>query len=614
MRMLLLLMLAAACAAQDQMLSLDHWRVHDGDNAAWSQPEFDDSAWAASSSPAIAARNNTYHGVRWYRTSVALPSKLRGAELALGFGWLDECYEVFVEGRLAGRFGRWDKSCSSPTPRNRVFPIPADHAERDQFHIAVRRWLDGPGAAWLAVRASERPSRSAPVLGQRSVVQTAEELHTLDGQLQSIPWNITYLLALIAGVISIAFYSAQKTQIEYLLLGLYCLCFSSPLLAIPILSKESVGERSPVAVATLALFVIPFSLAVLILSYLCPRYRLVLWIAAGISFIGSMGGPWTLATGSVAAMRIYAFQTRILPLPYLIALWGMRRDRGVGAKLVAATLSLFSLTDGYGQRLPFSHIPVGQFALDLRSIGLLLSIFTMMIVLYRRFRENQLRQALVDEDLAAARRIQEMLLAPGTGGNTGFAVEAVHRPAREVGGDFHQEIAGPDGSLLVVVGDVSGKGLPAAMLVSTVVGALGDLSSRRPSEVLSHLNRALAGRTSGGFVTCCCALVGPDGGAILANAGHIPPFLDDVSLELDNGLPLGIDPDAKYLESPCMVGVQRLTFISDGVIEAAGANGELLGFERTREISTRPANEIAAAAQAWGQTDDITVVTVRRSA
>jgi serine phosphatase RsbU (regulator of sigma subunit) len=81
---------------------------------------------------------------------------------------------------------------------------------------------------------------------------------------------------------------------------------------------------------------------------------------------------------------------------------------------------------------------------------------------------------------------------------------------------------------------------------------------------------------------------------------------------MDAGLPLGIDPDVVYC-SRDLPGGCLLTLISDGVLEATNAKGELFGFERTAAISTQSAAEIAEAARAWGQTDDITVVTVRKA-
>jgi sigma-B regulation protein RsbU (phosphoserine phosphatase) len=166
----------------------------------------------------------------------------------------------------------------------------------------------------------------------------------------------------------------------------------------------------------------------------------------------------------------------------------------------------------------------------------------------------------------------------------------------------------------VVAGDVSGKGLDAAMVVATVIGALRNEFSRSPAEVLTHLNRSLLGRARGGFVTCVCALFHPDGCFQIANAGHLLPFLGGREIDLESNLPLGIVIDVAYLEVSMKIGEETLTFLSDGVVEAANTKGELFGFDRTRKISGKTAKEIAEAARAWGQNDDITVVTVRRNA
>ena len=103
-----------------------------------------------------------------------------------------------------------------------------------------------------------------------------------------------------------------------------------------------------------------------------------------------------------------------------------------------------------------------------------------------------------------------------------------------------------------------------------------------------------------------------DGRVVLANAGHIPPYLDGRELALENGLPLGISPHSAYAEAEIQA-TSALTFLSDGVVEARDARGELLGFERMAALTTKPAAEIADAAQRWGQEDDITVLTVARA-
>ena len=192
-------------------------------------------------------------------------------------------------------------------------------------------------------------------------------------------------------------------------------------------------------------------------------------------------------------------------------------------------------------------------------------------------------------------------------------MESVYIPAQEVGGDFFQVLPGVDGSLLVIVGDVSGKGLKAAMTVSTIIGALRDFPKRQPSEVLAHLNRVLYGQITG-FATCCAVLIEQNGATTLSNAGHLPPYCNGQAWPVDGGLPLGLTADAAYAEFNFALGPHdHLTFISDGVLEATNKNKELFGFERTQAISSQSAKAIARAAMDFGQEDDITVLTLARS-
>jgi serine phosphatase RsbU (regulator of sigma subunit) len=152
------------------------------------------------------------------------------------------------------------------------------------------------------------------------------------------------------------------------------------------------------------------------------------------------------------------------------------------------------------------------------------------------------------------------------------------------------------------------------MVVSVAVGALRASKSDSPAAVLEIMNSALCGSSGGGFVTCCCVRVDPGGDVCIANAGHLPPYLAGRDVETDPGLPLGVVPGAEYTETRAKLEPNggALVLFSDGVVEAENAARELFGFDRTREISTKSAQEIAEAAKAWGQNDDITVVTVRR--
>ncbi|MCX6612514.1 MAG: PP2C family protein-serine/threonine phosphatase, partial [Acidobacteria bacterium] len=206
----------------------------------------------------------------------------------------------------------------------------------------------------------------------------------------------------------------------------------------------------------------------------------------------------------------------------------------------------------------------------------------------------------------------QALLVPTEGVQViGLDFDASYLPARMVGGDFYQFLPVEGGGAIVVVGDVSGKGLKAAMLVSLAVGILRNEKSTSPAAILSALNAGIVGRTGGGFITCCCARFDPDGTVTIANAGHLSPYCDGAELEVEAGLPLGVVEDTTYMETKAS-GVQ-FAFVSDGVVEAENAQRELFGFARMLGISNHSAQEIADAAKAWGQTDDITVVTVRRN-
>jgi serine phosphatase RsbU (regulator of sigma subunit) len=195
-------------------------------------------------------------------------------------------------------------------------------------------------------------------------------------------------------------------------------------------------------------------------------------------------------------------------------------------------------------------------------------------------------------------------------------VEAAYFPAEEVGGDFYQVLESKGGAKLVVVGDVSGKGLKAAMTGTLAMGALRALATEGlgPGALLMRLNRQLVETSEEGFVTCVCARVGPKGDVTLANAGHLPPYRNGEELLLEPDLPLGIAPEEKYAEHTLRLEPgDQMTLLSDGVVEARDARGALFGFERTREISAKSAATIAEAALKYGQADDITVVTLMRT-
>jgi serine phosphatase RsbU (regulator of sigma subunit) len=217
-------------------------------------------------------------------------------------------------------------------------------------------------------------------------------------------------------------------------------------------------------------------------------------------------------------------------------------------------------------------------------------------------------KARAASEMQAVKTLQSLLLARSQQPTPGYAVETAYRPAAEVGGDFFLVSPGKDGSLVVVVGDVSGKGLLAAMRVSLILGALNRESSRLPDEVLNRLNLVLLGQGDMGFTTACCVRVEANGNYSFANAGHLNPYVDGREVEAPGALPLGLKADQTYnLLTGHLETGQRLVLLSDGVPEAR-AKKQLLGFDKLVELTRLGAGEIADAAQNFGQEDDITVL------
>jgi serine phosphatase RsbU (regulator of sigma subunit) len=251
---------------------------------------------------------------------------------------------------------------------------------------------------------------------------------------------------------------------------------------------------------------------------------------------------------------------------------------------------------------------------DLSIWILLLAILGIVVLRFARSRheEEQLKN-----EREAARAVQQVLIPDAIPGVPGFRIESVYKPAGEAGGDFFQIVPIANGGVLIVVGDVSGKGMPAAMTVSLLVGTFRTLAhyTQSPSEILAAMNQRMMGRSQGGFTTCLVLRADADGKLTVANAGHIAPYLMGQELQLQNGLPLGLAAESAYAETTAqLMPGEQLTLLTDGVVEARDKSGALMGFERAAAISTEPAEAIATAAQAFGQDDDITVLSVTRTA
>jgi serine phosphatase RsbU (regulator of sigma subunit) len=251
-------------------------------------------------------------------------------------------------------------------------------------------------------------------------------------------------------------------------------------------------------------------------------------------------------------------------------------------------------------------------------LDLLLFIVLLITITRHQFVERR-RQSEIELEVKSAREVQHVLVPEETPAVPGYSIASIYRPASEVGGDFFQVMPQTDGSALIMVGDVSGKGLKAAMTVSLIVGTLRTLAdyTQRPAEILRGLNRRLIGRINGGFVTCLVLRIAANGETTVANAGHLAPYRDGNELPVAGSLPLGLSASAVYDELTFRLHEdETLNLFTDGIVEARNSRGELFGFERlSAMLAGRPeVSTIVDAAEGFGQQDDITAISITRHA
>jgi hypothetical protein len=235
----------------------------------------------------------------------------------------------------------------------------------------------------------------------------------------------------------------------------------------------------------------------------------------------------------------------------------------------------------------------------------------------KRYLRTRTEMATLEGEMAAAREVQRVMVPEHPPQIGGYSVESVYHPAAEVGGDFFQVIPLSSDRALVVIGDVSGKGLRAAMIVSMIVGTLRTVSgfTEEPEKILIELNRHLCGHMQEGFATCLVVRLEGQGRLTLANAGHLPPYVNGTEFSLPGSLPLGLDESAAYEQvSLEMAPGDTVVLLTDGIAEAQNALRVLFGFERVESMLQEGATAkiVADAAQLHGQNDDLTILRLAR--
>jgi steroid delta-isomerase-like uncharacterized protein len=238
-----------------------------------------------------------------------------------------------------------------------------------------------------------------------------------------------------------------------------------------------------------------------------------------------------------------------------------------------------------------------------------------------------------EQELRLARSIQRASLPKEVPSLEGWQISPFYRPAREVGGDFYDFHPLSEGRLGLVVGDATGKGVPAALVMSTTCGMLrlAAQSSSSPGEMLQRVNETLFPYIPPNmFVTCFYAILDPKSGSLTyANAGHDLPYLcrNGEAEELTaRGMPLGLMPGMSYEEKETILQAGEAALLySDGLVEAHGPEGDMFGFPRLRARVAEHGEESSLGdflleelysfvGEGWEQEDDITLLTLKRSA
>lgn len=609
------------------------WRFHTGDDPKWADPSFNDSSWQLLRSDETWNEQgySQYAGFSWYRFSVRLPAGNQDWSILLPT--IRNSYELFANGRLVGRCGRLPPDTRIADCEDRLFQLPVERPNADVL-IAIRIWLGIKGG-------SGGPSGETWV-GKHKTVQRFAEADNIAARWSSVDRIFLVLFFVLSGTGSLFLFLLRRSEREYLWFALYSFgnaaTYGGSMILIglfPDMSVVAVDVTQGISFTVKDLAMILF--AGTLLKAGRDKLLTVLTILAfaifavwelGVGYYATQQRPisatgFSMFEGTIACLD-FALYVGII---YTIVLAIRRRADDARLLLFPLCISYAAVIFGIIRELTyvsgwhwllertgwFDSLTSAPFTISVKEVTEFLTQGALLGMLVLRFARSRRDEERLENELTAARAVQQVLIPAKTVQPPGFSVQSAYHPASQVGGDFFQILAAGSGGVIVVVGDVSGKGMPAAMTVSLLVGTLRTLAeiTESPAAILNGLNRRAVTNSSGGFTTCLCCRIASNGTAFFSNAGHLSPYLNGQELQIATGLPLGLDPEAEYEETVLHLPEQaRLAFLSDGVVEAKSSSGELFGFKRACEISLRSAEEIAQAAKDFGQEDDITVLTL----
>ncbi|WP_263366812.1 PP2C family protein-serine/threonine phosphatase [Edaphobacter bradus] len=622
------------------------WKFHTGDDMAWAEPAYDDSGWAdmdltpppgtADASlgtsgyiPGWTSRGYPHHaGYAWYRLQVDVEGATRSLALKMPDN-ADDAYQVFVNGLQIGEFGTFaEKNVTAYSTLPQAFRLPKG-LRNGKATIAIRMWMDSatpfnsPDAGGL---------HGPPVLGYATVIATQVQLDWDDIAHGVGSGFLEGLILIMALVMGLALFWLDPQEDAYLWLS--AVCFVTLLGNGVVLSVNFIpwiGQTSGVILNDVILTPLRIGLWVLFWAYWfrlwqMGRLHAIVWTQVALLAVGTAmlrpplyGQHVPVEAAGYLVPLLLAIKLGLGVVLFAVAYRGFRRQRAEG--WMAGVAILLVVVANYQHELRLIHVRTTTslfgFAISLGTVATILSLLLITVMLLRRFIESQARKEHWKLEIEQARHVQQVLIPEMLPQIKGLSIESEYRPAREVGGDFFQILPGEEpGTALIVVGDVTGKGMQAGMLVALIVGSIRTAAqnSSDPQRILSQVNDQLCEREHSS-ATCVVLRIMPDGMVHLANAGQLPPYLNDKEVEMEGALPLGIVPEMEFpVVSFRLEEGDSLILMSDGIAEAQDAQGQLFGFERVNELLRQPitAAEIAKIAQDFGQEDDILVLRIQR--
>ncbi|HEY5328822.1 MAG TPA: SpoIIE family protein phosphatase [Acidobacteriaceae bacterium] len=617
------------------------WEFHVGDDPSWASPTLDDSQWERLDAAKSWGDQGhaSYTGFAWYRRTLDLtPEAGISPDFALLIPHIDDAYELYWNGQLIGRNGQMPPHhpvwyLNVPAQTFSLGPVP-------KGVLAIRVWK-----VFLSSRDTGLTGGFAapPVAGSPQSIARWKAQLDYEWLRTGLFSDALYSLYGFVGFLGLIAWLRDRSQ--------WLLFWTSVFLTMPFLEVAMIDWRfhiaAPVAVGLHEIVVAINNISLwYLLCWLLDlhgnrrlmrttRIAAIAMVTLGTLDALIVGWPTSYALPAQIADAIVTAAIILLQLynlvPVIVAIARKRKvDHSrwlfAGITTFAQTLYVVWLATQQGAR--FTHWTISQkivaivFTIYGSQVSLLsfadaLTFIALLYAVWRYSMETISRKNILEQEFSNAREIQQILIPDELPEVKGYLLTSAYVPAQEVGGDFFQIIPLKTGATLILLGDVSGKGLRAAMAVSLIVGAARTLAETTtwPAEIMAGLNRRLFGRLQGGFTTCVALRIDPVGNCTIASAGHPSPFVNGIELPLPGAFPLGLLLDTVYEETSFRLNVNdHLILYTDGLLEARNRSRELYGFDRLQTLFAKnpTAGEASQQAIAFGQDDDITVLTITR--